>query len=243
MKYVFKNHANLLIMLIMAQTAFIFSCSSDSSDDGKLEHYGIKKEQFYDERDGKKYVYVTIGTQVWMAENLNYETEGSRCYGDETGDDSLNNCATYGRLYKWSEALEICPEGWHLPSSEDWDILKKYIIDENKDSPLYNPKVSIDGKYLKTKTGWATQAMLQDVDGEDKYGFAALPGGYAGYNILGILGGKGSFKEITKRGYWWSSTENRNDAYCIAMFHTSYSASLTICGYNNGMISVRCIQD
>lgn len=46
---------------------------------------------------------------VWMAENLNYEYEGSLCYKNEE-----NNCPIYGRLYVWSDALDVCPEGWHL---------------------------------------------------------------------------------------------------------------------------------
>jgi uncharacterized protein (TIGR02145 family) len=236
------------MMSIALAMAFIISCSDDGNDDGGIEHYGMKKEQFYDERDGKKYAYVKIGAQNWMAENLNYEIAGSRCYGDETGGDSLNTCTTYGRLYKWSDALEVCPEGWRLPSFEDWEILMKYAQTDNDSSynPTYkdSPTASIAGKYLKAKIGWAASAVVPD-GGKDKYGFAALPGGLAGYDSRGVLGGKGSFKEITTVGYWWSSTDKGANAYRQRMSHMGDNAQLSSgnFGIGSNMISIRCVQD
>jgi len=113
---------------------------------------------FTDERDNQSYVYVVIGEQTWMAENLNYNANGSIC------DD--NNCATYGRLYDWETAKKACPVGWHLPTSTEWNVLLKYV-----DPDLVSNNYSIvGGKKLRATSGW------DNGNGTDDYGFAALPG-------------------------------------------------------------------
>jgi uncharacterized protein (TIGR02145 family) len=111
----------------------------------------VRKGSFADQRDGKEYETVEIGTQTWMAENLNYEAEGSKCY-----DNNPANCQKYGRLYDWETAKNVCPSGWHLPSYVDWGKQGMYVGGDE-----------VAGTKLKAK----------DFGGTDEFGFSALPGG------------------------------------------------------------------
>jgi len=169
---------------------------------------------FTDPRDGKVYKTVKIGNQVWMAENLAYNAEGSKCY-----DNNEANGKKYGRLYDWDTAMESCPEGWHLPSNEEWRTLVDFAGGEE-----------IAGKKLKAKSGWA-----EGGDGTDDFGFSALPGGYGGSG--------GNFGLVGDYGSWWSASEyNSNYAYSRYMYYFNEDAY-----YNDNnkynLFSVRCLQD
>ena len=187
----------------------------------KREHQGKNKEQFCDPRDGTKYVYVNIGSQTWMAENLKYNAKGSKC--GNGNDNSLNDantatCDTYGRVYNWSTAMNgVCPEGWHLPSDAEWTTLTNSVGGETTagtklkaNSPLWNS----NGK------------------GTDDYGFSALPGGRY---YSGTFGGVGFY------GDWWSATEYNGSAYSRDMFYGGdvHRASSD----KTDLYSVRCVRD
>lgn len=115
-----------------------------------------KGEPFRD-RDGNVYRTVRIGEQVWMAENMNYDIPNSWCKGNNS-----ENCQKYGRLYTWDAAQNVCPEGWHLPSADEFNNL---IMAVGGDSISY--------KKLKSQSGW-----LDGENGDDAVGFSALPGDY-----------------------------------------------------------------
>jgi hypothetical protein len=91
---------------------------------------------FTDARDGQTYKTVNIGSQTWMAKNLNFAAPlGSWCYNNDGV-----NCINYGRLYTWIAAKSACPIGWHLPSDDDWHKLALFLdpsaVNEKTESHL-----------------------------------------------------------------------------------------------------------
>jgi uncharacterized protein (TIGR02145 family) len=210
--------------------------------------FALQKDTFTDTRDGKKYKTTKIGEQVWMAENLNYEAEGSKCGSTDKRvfvvreyeytsyylkDGNTINCDKYGRLYNWATAMKVCPSGWHLPSNAEWDKLYRYADgDKGTESP-YRSKTA--GKYLKAKEGWRDDNGKSG-NGEDTYGFSALPGG------LGNSGGH--FDDVGYGGAWWNASENGDSgAYYRGMgynYERAYSSYMI-----KGIIffSVRCVGD
>lgn len=117
----------------------------------------VTKGSFTDSRDGKKYRTVTIGSQTWMAENLNYQSDGSYCY-----DDKPANCTKYGRLYEYDAAEKNCPAGWHLPSKDEWWTLFELANKTYPDSATYSL--------------WAT-GFKNWPQAFDAFGFSVVPAG------------------------------------------------------------------
>ncbi|HPR33657.1 MAG TPA: FISUMP domain-containing protein [Prolixibacteraceae bacterium] len=161
----------------------------------------ITDGNFTDSRDNKNYRVVEIGKQTWMAENLAYlpvinhpeeATITSRpvylvydyfgiCTDSAKASD---NYQSYGVLYNWHAAIDACPAGWHLPTHNDWDELRTFISEKEGMDKLRT------GNFIKAETGWG-----QDGNGNDKYGFSAVPGGA----YLNEFMGKGVF------AFWWAS--------------------------------------
>jgi len=189
------------------------------------------------------YKTVVIGTQTWMARNLNYAAEGSKCI-----DNLESNCTIYGRLYDWKTAMAlpdscnnyscaseisqkhqgICPNGWHIPSNADWNILMKFVNLNCSDNSNYCVNA---GRYLKATSGWSYSG-----NGEDKYGFSALPGGY------GEL--YGGFYGVGDIGIWWSATEGDNGDYAFSRGMNSSPEGVRYY-YDDKprLYSVRCLLD
>lgn len=171
-----------------------------------------------DSRDGKIYKTVVIGSQTWMAENLNYTDSvktpslkgNSWCYDNDSA-----KCVKYGRLYTWTVAIDsICPTNWHLPSRAEWETLFTSVGGQ-----------SSAGKNLKSQSGW---------NGTDAFGFSALPG--SGMSYIGFFLIEGS-----DANFWSSSYADSNKAYYMWLSSGFDDADLRYDSRYYGF-SVRCIK-
>ncbi len=208
-----------------------------------------------DERDGQIYKTVKIGSQWWMAENLNYSDTvktpsilgKSWCYND-----SAYFCKKYGRLYTWAAAIDsaklyteksidcgydkicslpdtvcgICPLGWHLPSQAEWEMLFIAV------GGIINA-----GEILKSQTGWDADARNEKkLDGTDAVGFSALPAGNRFKN--------GSFNNGGNLATFWCSTEGRGVYHMfLGIIYTTDGGGLYVYDSTLNGYSVRCVKD
>jgi len=192
---------SIILLPLIALVALITACS----------------DSFTDPRDGQSYDIVQIGSQTWMAENLNYEVEGSAC---PEGDN--RNCSKYGRLYTWEVACTVCPEGWRLPDSADFAAL---IVQAGG--------AEIAGGALKSTSGWFKKG-----NGTDDYGFNALPAGYR----LGGESASGKFDGIGGYAHIWSATETADGlAYYMLLDFSVPAAKIGAFGKDEAR-SVRCLK-
>lgn len=202
------------------------------------------------DKDGNVYNTITIGTQVWMVENLKVTkyndgtpipnvtsntawaalTTGAYCnYNNDAA-----NGSKYGKLYNWYavNSGKLAPEGWHIPTKTEWETLVAYV------SANLGTSTSIS-KALAAQTDWQV-SMLANVPGNDlsknnSTGFTALPGGNQNFN--------GSFYDGGYEGYWWSSTAYDTE---FSWFSSVNSESIGMSVYwlkNGNGLSVRCIKD
>lgn len=174
---------------------------------------------FIDPRDGHVYNTVQIGTQVWMAENLDYRTSDSSWYYN-------NDSATYhiyGRLYTWDRAMTAAPPGWHLPTDAEWTTLTDYLGGE----------AVAGGKLKEVGTShWASP----NTGATNETEFKALPGGILGYN-------SGTFNDLGTYGNWWSaSSYDGTTAWFRSLSYNSSSVHVEFINKLNGF-SIRCIKD
>jgi uncharacterized protein (TIGR02145 family) len=190
--------------------------------------------------DGNAYNKVTIGVQVWMAENLK-----TTKYNDNTSiplvtdnaawvalttsgycwynNDAATYKATYGALYNWYTVNtgKLCPTGWHVPEDAEWTTLITYL----------GGKLVAGGKLKETGT---THWSSPNTGATNETGFTALPGGNRYFN--------GTYYSIGGYGGWWGSTED-STTYAWSRFMSCDSTSVgRSYGSKRGGFSVRCVK-
>lgn len=203
------------------------------------------------DNDGHVYNTILIGNQCWMRENLNIGTIISGtvlmqnnnhvekyCY-----DNDPNNCDKYGGLYQWGELMEyhpvqgvqgLCPQGWHIPTDEEWKILEGTVDTYNSIGSQIWDEFGMRGydagyRLKSTSIDWDFEG-----NGCNYYGFSALPSGYNRTD---------DFINIGKACYFATSTIHNTNSFIGRWF--KYSESYTI---RNGLpneygVSVRCLRD
>ena len=217
-----------------------FGCGND--DDG------TPPNSFTDARDGNVYRTVTIGNQVWMAENLKYLPG---VVGPEAGSittpyyyvnnynglivseaKALNNYNTYGVLYNWPAAMAgelssetnpsgvqgVCPDGWHLPSPAEWQELINFV-----------------GVAAKLKEDGTNHWLLPNTGATDEFGFTALPGGARGIND--------AFSNPGEVGWWWTSRGSGESSANFYRLFYDLDISINFTNSRALGLSVRCVKD
>lgn len=192
----------------------------------------INAQQFdsiNDSRDGKVYKTVRIGTQWWMAENLNYYTPAGSRYSN---DDSSTYATLYGRLYEWNTAINSCPVGWHVPSHQEWRTMEMALGFEQNE-PVHDNNLYGTDEGGKLKEAGITHWLTPNTGATNSSGFTALPAGHYAMNQFWGIGEASHFWAGNKKpggGAWYRSLTNETSA--IHIFHQ-----------DNGYKSVRCIED
>lgn len=228
--------------LIANTTYYIRSYAINNAGTGYGDEVVIKtngNDTIVTDIDGFTYHLVTIGSQVWMKENLKTT---KYCNGDPipnitddnqwgkltTGaysnyNNDTNNGNIYGHLYNWYAVVDgrnICPIGWHVPSENEWTSLIDYL-----------GGYIIGGSLLKEKGTKHWQSPNTGATNES--GFTALPSGFRG----------GSFSNIKNIGYWWSSTEKSSKfSYRLSLSYNKSTIDTLSPNKENGY-AIRCLRD
>lgn len=219
-----KQTGNILFALLIA--AFIFSLNLNNSISQVTD------------KDGNTYKTVTIGKQIWMAENLNVEhyrngdpipqvqdkeewdncTTGAWCYYDNNS----GNGAIYGKIYNYYAVADprgLAPEGWHVPSDAEWNQLMEFL-----------GTAEVAGEKMKTTSGWD-----EGGNGNNSSGFTAIPSGYRNH--------EGYYGNMGRNAVFWSTTEfNSTNVW----FRNVIGSIPDVYRHNyakNFGLSVRCIKD
>ncbi len=205
-------------------------------------------QTFTDNRDGHTYKWIPIGSQIWMAENLAYlpsvnlstsvapGTIPNYYVYDYTGTSvtdarNTDNYNKYGVLYNWPASLESCPDGWHLPSDEEWKQLEMYSGLSQSEADAFFWRGTDDGDKLKSEHGWNN-----DGNGTNVNRFSALPGG--SYTGAGYFSNKGTV------GVWASSTATGDgNSLIIRVLRDNYSSILRGEDARGNGFSVRCVKN
>lgn len=233
-----------LTILAFGMIMYVSACKTGNSE----------KEETVTDVDGNVYSIIHIGNQVWMGENLKTRhyndgtpipvvaegekwrnmTSPAMCWYDNSESKYKN---TYGALYNWYAASSgnICPEGWHVPTEEDWEILKEYLVNYG----FGYGENELIGKSLASSKGWKTSSKVNAIGNNqsmnDKTGYKAYPGG--------IRFSNGEFRHMFENAKWWSADESSNNEAVIRFLSYNDSGLSEYSNRKENGFSIRCVKD
>lgn len=203
--------------------------------------------------DGNVYQTVTIGTQVWMMENLKVThyrngdpipnvTEGSSWGGLTIGaysnyNNDQGNVATYGRLYNWyaiADSRNIAPAGWHVPTDAEWKQLEMALGMSQAQADSTGVRGTDEGG--KLKEAGTTHWFSPNTGATNESGFSALPGGWRSNQ-------SGDFVHLGILAHFWCSSEDNYGNAFIRRLDSSSSWVIRGATYIRSGFSVRCVKD
>ncbi len=172
--------------------------------------------QFTDSRDGNIYKTIQIGNQTWMAENLRFRPSSGNYF---MYNNDNNNVYSYGYLYDWSTACNVCPSGWKSPSNNEWLELTTYVGANYKN------------KMMKS-IGWPVGE-----GNTNESGFSAIPGGMRDHN--------GGYRAIGQGAFFWTSKlSDQNFSFAREFGKNGGNYASAEFGTNKYMgLSVRCLKN
>ncbi len=193
--------------------------------------------QLTDTRDKQKYQVALIGEQIWTAENMRYAVPEHFSAGNESANDN-----TYGLLYNYNVAQNVCPTGWHLPTKAEFEVLRDYVKANRTSSSLLIA-------FLAKSALWTNHSN----EGNDDFGFSMLP---AGIKNISEVDGSSSFDNLGKAAFIWTATANpvvanpddeeeeEEEAEKAYFFGATLTSQISISSIReDSALSVRCLQD
>ena len=182
--------------------------------------------ELLDKRDGKVYRTIVVSNHVWTAQNMNFETEDDSIAQSWCFSNMSVYCQTFGRLYDWYAAQKACPEGWHLPTVDEWaELLGDHACDQAADVDSLGFLCA--GAELKSTKTWN-----DDPGNQNTYGFSVISTGIR-YND--------EFMNNGKYALFWSVTDTLDQYANAVLFDTDDDAYIGLIEKESGF-SVRCVK-
>ena len=212
-----------------------FSVVDPALDSTVTGAYTKLDSKITDARDGESYYITTINGKIWMKNNLYYSGSGVSYQNSEAMD------AIMGRLYSWNEAVEACPEGWHLPSDAEFVEMANALAPKGTEFSVRETFSGVAGEFMVDARFLGTRMWeyWPQVKITNKAGFSALPAGYA------IDSGSSSkFTGVDNYAVFWTSdSESDGAGLCRYIFVKQNDVLAGARDKESFRASVRCVKD